>query len=60
MSQGISHTEHEAEENIHFVTVNAVPKPITLTEIKDATEDDPTLCSVIHRVKEHTVFCRWS
>ena len=31
------------EEHVHFVTVNAVPKSVTLDKIRTATRDDPVL-----------------
>ena len=36
-----------AEEYVHYVTANAVPKAMTLTELQDATQADPTLQAAV-------------
>ena len=43
--------ESESEEHVSFVAKNAVPKAITLPEIKSATAKDPTLQAVMSAVK---------
>ena len=39
---------------MNFVTANAVPKAMTLTDIQNATTADPTLCKVIQFIKGGT------
>ena len=43
--------EVESEEHISFVTRNAVPKAVTLSEIESATAKDPALQAVMSAVK---------
>lgn len=47
----VSNTEQQVEEYVNFVTENAVPKAMTLTEIQNATKADPALCKVIQLIK---------
>jgi hypothetical protein len=50
-SSPISHEERCAEEYVNFVSMHAVPKALTLEEIKEATKADTTLQAVIQAVQ---------
>ncbi|XP_051992411.1 uncharacterized protein K02A2.6-like [Xyrauchen texanus] len=49
--QEVSNIEQQVEEYVNFLTANAVPKAMTLTEIQNATTADPTLCKFIQLIK---------
>ncbi|CAB4022055.1 Hypothetical predicted protein [Paramuricea clavata] len=50
-SSPTSHEERCAEEYVNFVSMHAVPKALTLEEIKEATKADTTLQAVIQAVQ---------
>ena len=43
--------QHVAEDDVHFVCNNAVPKAMTLEEIKQATKEDVELQAVVKAVE---------
>ena len=43
--------EIESEDHISFITRNAVPKAVTLSEVESATAMDPLLQAVISAMK---------
>ncbi|XP_068734663.1 uncharacterized protein [Montipora capricornis] len=43
--------EIESEDNISFITRNAVPKAVTFSEVESATATDPVLIAVISAMK---------
>ena len=50
-SSPTSHEKRCAEEYVNFVSMHAVPKALTLEEIKEATKADTTLQAVIQAVQ---------
>ena len=43
--------EIESEDHIYFITRNAVPKAVTLSEVESATATDPVLQAVMSAMK---------
>ena len=50
-SSPTSHEERCAEEYVNFVSMHAVPKTLTLEEIKEATKADITLQAAIQAIQ---------
>ena len=53
ISRDVDHTQEDAAENyVNFLTTHAVPKAMTLQEIKDATKKDKTLEGLAKIIRE--------